>query len=92
MNIKNTAIAKKIVLEVIDCFLEDNGSGAALQAVSTDASNAIRIYASGGAMDSVDITPNNAGDIFQFRDMSNVEFFSNPRANASSFGKKVAIN
>lgn len=65
INIKNTTIAKKIVLELIDCYVEDNGSGKALSAVDTDGSNAIRIYMTGGAIDTVLYTPkDNSGRLY----------------------------
>jgi hypothetical protein len=66
IKIANTAITKKVLLMLNDCYLEDNGTGAALSAVNTDGSNAIRIYMTGGAVDSVDFVPKDNGDRMYF--------------------------
>ncbi len=70
VNVANTNIAKKIILEFKDCYLEDNGTGAAVQGINTDGSNAIRMYFTGGAIDSLDFTPKDNGDQLKFRDLS----------------------
>jgi len=65
LHVKNTAIAKKVMLYLKNTSLNDNGSGKALTAVNTDGSNAIRIYADGGSgaeIDGIAFTPKDGGD------------------------------
>ena len=68
INIKNATVGKKVMLELIDCNIENSSgtpAGAAMSVIDTDGSNAIRVYMTGGSIDSVLVTPkDNAGRMY----------------------------
>jgi len=69
LNVANGSIGKKTNVLINNTYIEDNGTGSAVQAINTDGSNAIRIYWNGGAVDTIDFTPSDTGDRLVLKNM-----------------------
>lgn len=69
IKLANTTIGKKVLLELENCYVEDNGTGVAMSVVDTDGSNAIRVYMTGGAIDTVNVTPKDNSGRMYFKDV-----------------------